>query len=134
MSRSPKVRLKAGTISVSCAFMQNWLRLVLIWDWSFSMLLYSPVPQPSRFPQHHREHRNSKQGTKIHTDANKTGSQHSFHCNTFNLQFVITNPSVTEMNLPKRRPKCQRTQPSAPGSGQPVSPGKQSPAKKKTKR
>lgn len=123
VSRSPTVKLKGGIITVSCAFMQNSLCLVLIWDWSFSTLLYLPGPQPSHFPKHHREHRHSKGDTKIHMDSNKTKSQFTafvFQCSTFNLRFAITNPSVMEMNPPKRRPKCRRTRPSAPGSAQPV--------------
>jgi len=53
------------------------------------MLLYLPVPQPSRLSQHHREHRNSKQGMKIHMDSNKTKSQFTALISWQYIQSVI---------------------------------------------
>lgn len=61
----------------NCAFLQNSLCLVLIEDWSFSMLLYLPVPQPSHFSKYHREHRNSQEGTRFRTDSVRTKPSHS---------------------------------------------------------
>ena len=53
------------------------------------MLLYLPVPQPSHFPKPHREHRNSKEGMRIHMDSHKTKSQFTALISSQHIQSAI---------------------------------------------
>lgn len=125
----PKGKAEGRVTTVSCAFMQNSLCLVLIQDWSFSILLYLPYHNHP-ISLRSTENTNSKQDAKIHMDSNKTQLRALTSLCHSQPATCDHSPSVTAVHLRRRRPRCRRTQLSVPGSGQPAQPGKQNPANK----